>query len=208
MKRYDWLDLEKQKIIDLYDNKDYTVDRVADLFGVSKCVISNRLSRWGKRNSDVGRFFRVDIPENIVYNLYIHEDLSLTEIGNIFNCGKSTIHRILIKYNIPRRKFCGGTAAKNPNWKGGVTPERIKLYNTDEWKKLSLFIWQRDRATCKKCNYIKIYKDKNIHIHHLVSFASSVELRMEETNLILLCEDCHNWVHSSQNISKLFLKEI
>ena len=39
----------------------------------------------------------------------------------------------------------------NPNWKGGITPERQEFYRSDEWKAVSKFIWQRDNATCQRC---------------------------------------------------------
>ena len=40
---------------------------------------------------------------------------------------------------------------QSSNWKGGVTPERQKLYGTNEWKELVKFIFKRDGYVCKKC---------------------------------------------------------
>ena len=33
------------------------------------------------------------------------------------------------------------------------------------------------------------------------------EMRADENNLILLCVDCHRWVHSNENIDKEYIGE-
>jgi 5-methylcytosine-specific restriction endonuclease McrA len=94
------------------------------------------------------------------------------------------------------------------NWRGGVTPERQTFYRSDEWKAIVRSIWQRDDAICQRCGLdsrtIDKTKTRPFHIHHIVSFAVRA-LRMEPTNLILLCHDCHMWVHSKQNLNGDFL---
>lgn len=95
----------------------------------------------------------------------------------------------------------------NPNWKGGITPERQELYNSEEWGNIANLIWKRDNATCQRCDKkYKYKKHKPFHVHHIVSFKVK-ELRLEPTNLILLCRPCHYWVHSRKNIEKEFIKE-
>lgn len=98
-------------------------------------------------------------------------------------------------------------AKDNPNWKGGITPERQEFSNSDEWKEATNTIWKRDNATCQRCN--KKYnnkKHKPFHVHHIVSFKVK-ELRTELSNLILLCRPCHYWIHSNKNTEKEFIKE-
>lgn len=94
-----------------------------------------------------------------------------------------------------------------PNWKGGITPERQAVYGSDEWKQAIKAVWKRDNAICQHCG---LPQSGNRHIsfdiHHIVSFAV-VELRCEPDNLILLCEPCHYWVHSSKNINKEYINE-
>lgn len=39
-----------------------------------------------------------------------------------------------------------------------------------------------------------------------ILFSDSKELRTEMTNLVLLCCDCHNWIHSTENQGGQFLE--
>lgn len=104
--------------------------------------------------------------------------------------------------------YKGKRGAEIPSWKGGVTPERQAFYSSIEWKASVKAVWKRDNATCQKCGRHK-GDDRSVSfdLHHIVSFAC-VELRSEISNLVLLCEPCHYWVHSSGNVGRLFIKEI
>lgn len=91
-------------------------------------------------------------------------------------------------------------------WLGGTSPERQKFQSSTEWKAVSKIVWKRDGARCQRCDVFKNDYLKNFHIHHIVSF--SVEsLRADPSNLILLCEDCHYWVHSNANEKGLFIED-
>lgn len=95
----------------------------------------------------------------------------------------------------------------NPRWLGGVTPERQAFYASDEWKKACSAVWKRDKATCQRCG---LYRDDSpdvaFNIHHIESFANR-ELRAVVSNLVLLCEICHDFVHSRRNVSREFLPQ-
>ncbi len=99
----------------------------------------------------------------------------------------------------------------NPKWKGGITPERIAFYWSNEWKQVVKAVWKRDNAICQRCELDHRTLDrkstdyKKFHIHHIVSFMVK-ELRAELNNLILFCHPCHMWVHSKQNVNKEFIK--
>lgn len=96
----------------------------------------------------------------------------------------------------------------NPNWKGGITPERQEFYRSDEWKAVVKLVWRRDKATCQRCGLnfkeARKRKMKTFHIHHIVPFANE-NLRCEPTNLVLLCRPCHYFVHSNENSEGEFL---
>lgn len=97
----------------------------------------------------------------------------------------------------------------SPAWKGGVTPERQSLYYSEEWKDAVKEVWKRDNATCQLCG--KSQNDNRnckFHIHHLYSFADYKHIRSNPDNLVLLCRECHLFVHSKKNVEKIFvLKE-
>lgn len=101
----------------------------------------------------------------------------------------------------------GKRGASVPTWKGGVTPQRQAFYSTQEWKAASRAVWKRDAASCQRCGRKKS-DDRSVSfdVHHIVGF-DCVRLRSEVSNLVLLCEPCHYWVHSSENVDRIFIKE-
>jgi 5-methylcytosine-specific restriction endonuclease McrA len=95
----------------------------------------------------------------------------------------------------------------NPNWKGGVTPERQAFYRTRRWKAAVKAVWARADGCCERCelDFRTIdRKTTRFHIHHLISFAV-IALRTEVRNLRLLCQRCHRWVHSRANTERELL---
>lgn len=102
----------------------------------------------------------------------------------------------------------GKRGAETPNWKGGITPERQAFYGSLEWKKVAKEVWKRDKATCQRCRKYHNTKENRgtFDIHHIVGF-ENVSLRMKLSNLVLLCEKCHYFVHSKKkNKKKEFIK--
>lgn len=94
--------------------------------------------------------------------------------------------------------------AVSPNWKGGITPERQKVYSSQEWKDAVKEVWKRDKFCCVRCGVDLRCKKKQCAIHHIESFKNK-EKRTDVTNLVLLCKTCHLWVHSKKNTDKEFI---
>ena len=96
----------------------------------------------------------------------------------------------------------------NPMWQGGVTPERQAFYTSEDWRKSCSFVWHRDNAICQRCDLHRDdAPDMPFHIHHIEPFANK-DLRAEPSNLVLLCEACHHFVHSKRNTNRDYLPEI
>ncbi len=101
----------------------------------------------------------------------------------------------------------GKRGAATPNWKGGITPERQAFYGSLEWKAAVKAVWERDNATCQRCRkqHNTAKNRGTFDIHHIVGF-ECIELRCEVSNLILVCEACHYWIHSKANKEREYIK--
>lgn len=155
---------------------------------------------------------------------YVEKQRSASDIAAQFNVTDTAIFFWLKKHDIPRRSIketrvikhwglkgetngmFGRTGSNNPHWKGGVTPERQALYSSQEWSKAVRIVWKRDNCTCQRCGYVWMKSGRKMHIHHIVSF-SVKELRAEPSNLMLMCDECHIWVHSKKNKNHDFIKD-
>lgn len=95
---------------------------------------------------------------------------------------------------------------EHPSWKGGITPERQAFYRTREWKDAVIAVWARSDAKCERCgvHHNTTKRRGTFHVHHIVSFAVR-ELRAVVSNLVLLCNGCHKFVHSRRNVEKQFI---
>lgn len=99
----------------------------------------------------------------------------------------------------------------NPNHKpaseeqGTKRAERIKIYASTRWKKLSAF-YRYQHPLCEDCldnDKVKPAED----IHHLISFMSTDDPNQREflaysfSNLKALCKECHQLRHSTKIIN-------
>lgn len=144
-----------------------------------------------------------------LHNAYIVERRSAEDIAREFGVAGVTVTRNLRRVGIEVRdakesKIGVFAGAKNASWKGGVTPERQRLYKTQQWRQLVRFIFERDQFRCQRCGVGQASKH-HLHAHHIKPWADNEQLRFETTNLITLCRDCHLWVHSLANTEKQFL---
>lgn len=94
----------------------------------------------------------------------------------------------------------------SPAWKGGVTPERQALYASEKWKAAVQEVWKRDKSTCRRCGRMQTNRrEDKFAVHHIYQFADNRYLRSNPDNLVLLCRDCHLFVHSKRNTSREFM---
>lgn len=102
----------------------------------------------------------------------------------------------------------GVSKENHPMYIGGLSPERQSYYSSLLWIELVKGVWKRDNATCQNCgksHNLELNRG-NFHIHHIVSFQIR-EKRHDIDNLILLCKECHKWIHSKKNTNHKFIKK-
>lgn len=77
-------------------------------------------------------------------------------------------------------------------WKGGVTPERVKIWRSKEYKLWRKSVFERDNYTCVWCGN-KNGNGKTIILNadHIKPFSLFPELRFAIDNGRTLCVDCH-----------------
>jgi hypothetical protein len=128
--------------------------------------------------------------------------------GKCFNTGRTHIkkgQRLSPKTEfkkgvMPKTCFKKGdpriTGANNRNWKGGVTPEHLKIRWSQDMKNWRKKVFERDSYTCQECGIKGGWdREKKIKItlnaDHIKPFATHPDLRLDLDNGRTLCLDCH-----------------
>lgn len=98
--------------------------------------------------------------------------------------------------------YCSGrsiSGENNRNWRGGVTSERDLFHASSDWKMACRDVWGRERGRCQRCG------TKANRGHHVKPWAAFPDHRLERSNLVLLCVECHVFVHSRGNAGREFV---
>lgn len=80
---------------------------------------------------------------------------------------------------------------KNHLWRGGITPENIKIRHSIEYRLWREAVFARDHWNCQNCGH-----HGDMHAHHIKGFAKYPELRFAIDNGITLCIKCHKKLHT------------
>ena len=71
-------------------------------------------------------------------------------------------------------------------------PEIRKFRNSTAWKNKAEEIKERDKYLCQICLKNNIFNYKELSVHHIQPVAENEALRLENINLITLCEKHHH----------------
>lgn len=92
-----------------------------------------------------------------------------------------------------RGKLAGG---KNPSWKGGITPENMRIRCSIEYRLWREAVFARDGWMCQKCQG----RGKELNAHHVQNFADYPALRTSIENGITFCKKCHKEFHKKYGV--------
>lgn len=175
------------------------------------------------RDKKTGRFlkgytYRAPKPywdKDWLYKEYVERGKSASEIAKEQGCKTNNILYFLKKFKIKTRSISEARKIKkwglrgkknpmygrygvlNPNWQGGKSPLRQKLYSKSEWKTMIRKILARDGYRCQICG--AEHKDgRKLVIHHLLPVSCFPEFIDKEWNLVTLCDKCHKKIHKAK----------
>ena len=149
-----------------------------------------------------------------LYKKYIDEELSTTEISKLVDASSGTVRTWLVKFAIPTRPTGGAykigtkmsdesrrkmsvakkgkyTGAENPNWRGAEITDEVRerrSYNAKVWRQECV---TRDEFTCTVCG-----SQENLHVHHILPFATHPDRRWDINNGQTVCSNCHEKIHN------------
>ena len=144
---------------------------------------------------------------------YVTKKKSAQEIASQYNATGANIRYWLDKHNIRTRTTAEARKAKknwgvlrgkdnpmfgkcgklNPNWQGGLSPERQSMYARAMWKEIKKLVLKRDDYKCQIC-----YSKKKLIVHHVFPWARYKAFRFTESNLTTLCMACHKKIHAKR----------
>lgn len=209
--KYDWGRLQKP-VTKPWLQRKYVEERLS-AYAIGRIVDRDpkRVYQWLRdygiptRPQRSSRRPRALWDHKFLHQEYVRNGKTQEQIADEQGCSATLVRYWLTKHGIDERHtpMEGRTGARSGNWRGGITPERQAFYAMAQWVQRGKMVWQRDKATCQRCGTRK-QRYFQFHIHHIVSFQVA-ELRLELSNLVLLCRDCHIFVHSGANLQKAFL---
>lgn len=221
------LNITKEKLIYLYFDKKLNINQIGNLYNCSRKPINRLIKEFNLKTRTKLEATRIRQPRKLdsitkkqLYNLYVVEKLTGTEIADMYNCSYPIVYNQLRKYNIPIRdskeciKDIKRYGKNNPNYKDGSSSFLSILRGSNIYKNWRITIFKRDNYTCQKCNKVSI---GNIEAHHkypmcllLSDFLKKYDIfsQFKEKEILLrlatkykpfwdlnngqtLCEDCH-----------------
>ena len=84
------------------------------------------------------------------------------------------------------------SGSRHPFWKGGRPWERFRDPAYVRWRNAVL---ARDEYRCRNCGRQCRKHEKGLAAHHIQSYASEPELRLDLDNGLTLCRRCHMALH-------------
>jgi transposase-like protein len=140
---------------------------------------------------------------------YVENQLSMPELAAILRVTSSTISMWLKQAHVTTRTEvllrtreklrAANLGARRWNWKGGITPDRIRLRTSLELRaSLDMRLareacFERDDYTCRSCGQ----RGAKLNAHHVWPSQRFPDWKYEVWNLVTLCKRCHDEFHKA-----------
>ncbi len=114
--------------------------------------------------------------------------ISCARCGKVHEWGKCTIKQEAKRYTIKNR-----------------TDEQ-KFRSTARWQRKAAEIRSRDAELCKLCLYEGRITSRRLSVHHITPIKEDPERKLDDDNLITLCEEHHEEVEGKPEYVSLLYK--
>lgn len=195
---------------------------IAQKLGCATCTVTSHLTRMGIRKYNMNRRTEVlELHQQGLYDKEIAEKLNITreDVTHLLNVqGITGRHSkkddIKLRNRISRSLIGRYTGESNPNYKGYIDEKEIAR---GIFKTISKRVMREKNYTCEYCgqhggdletHHIKpfsIILDEFINnsysgdINNFYKEITNYPDFMDETNMVVLCHDCHKKVHYSDD---------
>lgn len=135
--------------------------------------------------------------------LYVDEQRSTPEVADVLGVSAVTVGGWLKAEGVELRKSPtkrtrhklreANIGEKRYNWKGGITPSRIRERTSLLMKLAREACFRRDGYQCRVCGSL----GGTLNAHHVWPFHRFPELKYDVRNLMTLCKQCHDQFHKA-----------
>ena len=135
--------------------------------------------------------------------LYVEEKYSTPEIARNLRVSAVTVGNWLKAEGLELRKSPtertrhklrqANLGERRYNWKGGITPSRIKERGSLLMKLAREACFRRDGFQCRSCGN----RGGRLNAHHIWPFHRFPEMKYDVRNLMTLCKQCHDHFHKA-----------
>ena len=184
------------------------------LHGSGRCEICQNNLRFGKYNSnyrhgqasikhfckDCGKQISYQVEHKLCRNCYIKFRMAqhITKNYCCKECGNNICEESAL-FGTGLCRHCLGNlysitkiGKNNSNYRNGFyiknNKRKIKFYPTEFNEKLKSFIRNRDNNICQMCGRLEFDNNRKLDVHHI----DYNKQNCKESNLISLCNYCHN----------------
>src|SRR6188508_455366 len=97
-------ELTKEDWTELYHNRGMSLPQLAKHFRVSTKPITERMDKFGVPRRGFGPRATLNIPEDLLVDLYVNQKMSATKIAKKLSCSDKSVRKSLEQYGLLRKR--------------------------------------------------------------------------------------------------------